>query len=549
MPASSPPARSAQEPGGTGALIAAVASVATALVVFTWHSSVLAAKAHPLDFAVFFVLTAALMLLAVDIHRKGSISVAGVTLLATGFTFGTGPAVLAGIFAAGVHAVWRRSKPHKAVFNASVFAIAAGVSVAIYHALPSSSSALLMLLPACFAGAVYWMFNVGLLTLVMSVSQGARFRHVWEEHFRWLTPHYLAFGPLALTCTIAYEKVGLVGLFAIALPPALLIVSVQQYIAKTRASVAEIERANDELLRANADLRDLFEFAAGLSAQTHDSHRLASYAQRSVSKLTGARVSVSVGPERPDAGTTLESAGRIVGGMTIDGGDAERWERLREAIVPQLSTALDSATLAEEVRKTHLETIAALSRSMEAKDNYTGGHTERVSDIAVGLAKRLGYTGADLDAIEIGALMHDIGKIGIPESILHKPGPLDNDEWIVMKRHPVISEIILSEIDLSPVVLQIARSSHERLDGQGYPDGLAGDDIPMPARIVLVADAFDALTTDRPYRRARRARAAVDEILANKGAQFCPKVVAALERIYREEPAMLGEVTLSVVAV
>ena len=155
------------------------------------------------------------------------------------------------------------------------------------------------------------------------------------------------------------------------------------------------------------------------------------------------------------------------------------------------------------MRKTHLETIAALSRSMEAKDNYTGGHTERVSDIAVALATRLGYAGADLDAIEIGALLHDIGKIGIPESILHKPGPLDNDEWLVMKRHPIISEFILSEIDLSPLVLQIARSSHERMDGQGYPDGLAGEAIPLPARIVLVADAFDALTTDRPYRRAR----------------------------------------------
>ena len=406
-----------------------------------------------------------------------------------------------------------------------------------------------MILPACAAGAAYWLLNIGLLTLVMSVSQGVGFRKVWEEHFRWLTPHYLAFGPLAIACTIAYEKVGLVGLFAFALPPALLIVSVQQYISKTRASVAEIERTNEELRRSNTDLRDLFEFAAGLSAQTHDSLQLASYAQSSLSRLTGARVKVTVGPERPSHGTALESAGRIVGGLSIDGGDEERWERLREAIVPQLSTALESTTLAEEVRKTHLETIAALSKSMEAKDNYTGGHTERVSDIAVGLAKRLGYTGAELDAIEIGALMHDIGKIGIPESILHKPGPLDNDEWIVMKRHPVISELILSEIDLSPIVLQIARSSHERMDGQGYPDGLEGDGIPMPARIVLVADAFDALTTDRPYRRARRPRAAVDEIVANKGSQFCPQVVAARSSgIYREEPAMLGEVTLSVVA-
>ena len=251
----------------------------------------------------------------------------------------------------------------------------------------------------------------------------------------------------------------------------------------------------------------------------------------------------------------LRSAGRVVGGLLIDGGDAERWARLRDAIEPQLATALESTTLAEEVRKTHLETIAALSRSMEAKDNYTGGHTERVSDIAVGLAKRLGYGGADLDAIEIGALMHDIGKIGIPESILHKPGPLDNDEWIVMKRHPVISELILSEIDLSPIVLQIARSSHERMDGQGYPDGLDGEDIPLPARIVLVADAFDALTTDRPYRRARRPKAALEEIRANSGNQFCPRVVAGARADVpggaagaRRDPAQPGRERVGAVA-
>ncbi len=540
-------ARAVPRTGLTGIVIAAVASLATVLVIVTWHGSLAAARSHPLNFAVFFLLTAALMLLAVDVYGKGSISVAGVTLLATGFTFGIGAGVLAGIFAGAVHAVRRRSKPHKALFNAATFAVAAGVGSAIYIDLPHSSSPVVDLLPACAGGAAYWLVNIGLLTLVMSMSQGAAFRSVWDERFRWLTPHYLAFGPLALACTIAYEKVGLIGLFAFALPPALLIVSMQQYIAKTRASVSEVERANEELRRSNADLRELFEFAGGLAAQTHDSRRLASYVQSSLARITGARVQVTVGSDDV-VGTPLESAGRIVGGILIDGGDVERWERLREAIEPQVATALESTTLAEEVHKTHLETISALSRSMEAKDNYTGGHTERVSDIAVGLAKRLGYSGTDLNAIEIGALMHDIGKIGIPESILHKPGPLDNDEWIVMKRHPVISELILSEIDLSPLVLQIARSSHERIDGQGYPDGLAGDEIPLPARIVLVADAFDALTTDRPYRRARRPRAAVEEIMANKDTQFCPKVVAALERLYSEEPTILGEAGLTVVA-
>jgi HD domain len=198
--------------------------------------------------------------------------------------------------------------------------------------------------------------------------------------------------------------------------------------------------------------------------------------------------------------------------------------------------------LAGEVHRTHRNLIAALSRSMEAKDFYTGGHVERVAEIATALGRRLGYGGDDLDAIEIGALLHDIGKIGIPERILHKPGPLDESEWEVMRRHPIVSEFILSGIELHPFVAQIARSSHERIDGAGYPDRLAGDDIPLPARIVLVADAFDALTSDRPYRARRPEHQALAEIRANAGTQFCSTVVAALDRIAREQPEILGTI-------
>jgi HD-GYP domain-containing protein (c-di-GMP phosphodiesterase class II) len=335
---------------------------------------------------------------------------------------------------------------------------------------------------------------------------------------------------------------------ALMLLAALLVVSVRQAAERMRASVVDSERANEQLTRSNADLSDLFEFAAGLAAQIHDSRQLARYAEASLARITGAHVVVTVGEDPGEGAEPLRAAGRAVGGLLVDGGDAERWVRLRKLIEPQLATAIESTTLAEEVRKTQLETIAALSRSLEASDNYTGDHTERVSDIAAALGKRLGYSGPDLRAIEIGALMHDVGTIGIPESILRKAGPLDDDEWIVMKRHPVISELVLSEIDLSPIVLQITRSSHERMDGQGYPDGLAGEDIPLPARIVLVADAFDALTSDRPYRRARRPKAALEEIVANSGKQFCPQVVAALERMYREEPEVLGEMPLNLVA-
>ena len=223
-----------------------------------------------------------------------------------------------------------------------------------------------------------------------------------------------------------------------------------------------------------------------------------------------------------------------------------KWFERAEAYDAKLDAERVAATI-EEVRKKLVETVGALARSMEAKDYYTGGHTERVSDIAVALAKHLGYEGIELDAVEIGALLHDIGKIGIPERILHKPGPLDDEEWKVMKEHPVISEYILQEVDLDPIVLQIARSSHERMDGKGYPDGKAAEEIPMPARIVLVADAFDALTSDRPYRSARAVTAAMDELRAHSGTQFCPKVIAALDALYREEPSLLGAATLRAV--
>jgi putative nucleotidyltransferase with HDIG domain len=328
----------------------------------------------------------------------------------------------------------------------------------------------------------------------------------------------------------------------------MMMVSVRQYVARTKQGVEDVRRANEELRVANeelatrnADLQALLQFAGGLAARAHDRGELVTYARDALSTITGGRVRI----HEPDAadGSELIAGGTVVGRIEIDAPselDKARWRRLREAILPQLATAIESADLVEHVRKTHLATIAALSKSMEAKDFYTGGHTERVAGVAVALARRLGYTGAELDAIEVGALLHDIGKIGIPERILQKPGPLDDEEWKVMREHPIISEYILSEVDLHPIVLQIARSSHERIDGGGYPDGRKGDDIPLPARIVLVADAFDALTSDRPYRRARSVSAALDELREHAGTQFCEVVLEAMERLSAEEPTVLG---------
>ena len=532
---------------GVAVLVTLVVSTATALLTVTSVHGYHQAANHFAEFAMFVAVTGILQVAAIEVYGRGTLSFASSGTLAIGFGFGVGAAMTVAAAMTLIVIAFRRPKIHRALFDAGNLALATGTGTALYHVFsPDHWSSGARLGPATLAGVAYGAVNMGLLLLAMSLSEGISPRAIWNERFGWRTPYYIVTGPLALALIIAYEKLGATGTLAFTLPPAMMMVSVRQYTKRTQESVEEIRATNEELKLTNAelairnaDLHDLFEFTAGLAAQSHDGDALAGYAKSALERLVGAQVGVSLG-SLEDRETPLVSGGKVVGGLRVEGGDAERWGRLREAIEPQLATSLESASLVEQVRKTHLDTIAALSRSMSAKDYYTGGHTERVSDIAVALASRVGMKGVDLDAIEIGALLHDIGKIGIPESILHKPGPLDEEEWTVMKRHPLISEFILSEIDLPASVLQIARHSHERMDGHGYPDGLAGEQIPLPARIVLVADAFDALTSDRPYRPARTAHIALEEIRTHTGTQFCPRVVEALEALYREDPGVLG---------
>ena len=549
------PERRRRDPGSSvGLVITLAAMAATALLVLTGGQAVDALRHDAATVGVFLILGLALQLFSVEVYGRGSMGVGSVGLLAAAFTLPVGAAVSIAFLAAVFQWVRKRGLLHRAIFDAANFTLSTGAAAVIYTAI-SPHSAYMRLAAATLAGVAHTGINNSLLSLAMSVSESLPIRVVWKERFHWARFHFLLFGPLAVAVSIAYAKSGIIGLLAFTLPPVVLIVSVRQYLDRTREAVEDVRQANEELRVVNAaletqneDLKHLFQFAGGLAAHGHDSSELLSYAERSLAQLTGAEVAIALGAD--EAGIPLFAGGAQVGVVDLNEGptfERERWRRLRDAILPQLATAVESAGLNEQVRKSHLATIAALSRSMEAKDYYTGGHTERVSSVAVELARRLGYSGAELYSIEIGALLHDIGKIGIPERILHKPGPLDEDEWKVMKEHPIISEHILSEVELPATVLQIARSSHERMDGKGYPDGLRGEDVPLPARIVLVADAFDALTTDRPYRRARPLPAAMEEIRLHAGSQFCPQVVAALETLYREEPGILGAGRLAAV--
>lgn len=183
---------------------------------------------------------------------------------------------------------------------------------------------------------------------------------------------------------------------------------------------------------------------------------------------------------------------------------------------------------AEEVRRSYVDTVKALTNAVEARDAYTGKHAERVAAYGLELARLVDPELAADPQVEFGFLLHDIGKVAIPDGILHKPDPLATEEETVMRRHPAIGFEILGHVEFLAGAAEIVRSHHEHWDGSGYPDGLAGEAIPLAARVFAVADAFDAMTTDRPYRPAVSATLARGEIDANAGTQFDPRVVAAL---------------------
>lgn len=183
---------------------------------------------------------------------------------------------------------------------------------------------------------------------------------------------------------------------------------------------------------------------------------------------------------------------------------------------------------AQRIQELFLQGVQMLARALEAKDAYTRGHSIRVSRYAVGTAQRLGFSETRLDGIRLGGELHDIGKIGTRESVLDKPGSLTADEFRQISEHPVLGERMLSPIAHElPAVLRIVRSHHERLDGHGFPDGLRGETIPLEARIVAVADTFDAITTRRPYRESRTPEEAITELRRVAGTQLDPEAVEA----------------------
>jgi response regulator RpfG family c-di-GMP phosphodiesterase len=179
----------------------------------------------------------------------------------------------------------------------------------------------------------------------------------------------------------------------------------------------------------------------------------------------------------------------------------------------------------QRIRQTFLSAIDSMVRTMEARDPYTADHSLRVRRYALRLAAGLGLDRGQRRQLSLAAKLHDVGKIGVPEAILLKPAALTGEEYAAVQQHPVIGERVLTPIIRHPAVLAAIRSHHERLDGTGYPDGLRGEQIPVPARIIAIADTFDALTSSRAYRAALPAAAALEVLRAGSGTQFEPHFI------------------------
>jgi len=212
--------------------------------------------------------------------------------------------------------------------------------------------------------------------------------------------------------------------------------------------------------------------------------------------------------------------------------------QMLETLASQAAIAIENARLFEDTQRTYYETLRSLAKALEARDDYTRGHSERVAELSLAIARELQLDEATCQLIHSGALLHDIGKIGIPDAVLLKPGSLTDEEMQTIRKHPTFGIAILGPLKFLGKVSELVMRHHERWDGTGYPSGLSAEEIPLASRIIAVADAYDAMTSSRPYREALSHEQAMAEIRRHEGKQHDPAVVAAFLRVIERRGAV-----------
>jgi len=223
----------------------------------------------------------------------------------------------------------------------------------------------------------------------------------------------------------------------------------------------------------------------------------------------------------------------VAGQRPLDDVDAE----LIAGVAEHLSAAIRTGDLYDQLTQSMIGTAEALAAALEAKDSYTADHARSIAELGVGVGRELNLSESAIEDLRYGGIFHDVGKIAIPDALINKPGPLTDEEFEVIKQHPAIGAEILAPVPFLYGVRTIVRHAHEHWDGEGYPEGLSGEQIPLGARIVLAVDAYHAMTSDRPYRQAMSHADACKELEDNAGTQFDPEVVEALLAVLSREQA------------
>jgi HD-GYP domain-containing protein (c-di-GMP phosphodiesterase class II) len=401
----------------------------------------------PIMIVVLIALACVAQRVPVFLFRSSAISVSFAAVIAAYVLYGTAPAMWVGLAQALVNSFTPHRKPaRKMAFNFGSFALSAFVAGELYRLAGGLTPPVAIaptLVAVAVSAAAYFLVNTTLTAFAIALSEGQNVISVWRTNYSWMPVNFGATAVQGAALALAYQALGLFGVFVFTVPLCVAWFSFRLYMAKSN----EVRQRNEELTSVNELLR-----------QTND-----------------------------------------------------------------------------RLEQSHISVIGALIGALEAKESHLSGHAATTMHYSVEVGHKLGLGAEEIAAIKLGALFHDVGKIGVPESLLSKPDELTEEEWVEMRAHPTIGASLLGNVPMLDRIRPVVVAHHENFDGTGYPRGLKGGEIPLAAQIISVADAYDAMTSERPYRVPKRPKAALRELRANAGTQFNPVVVEAFIAIVIEE--------------